>query len=686
LASLDISKQVGATICSIVPGVGKRLATGGLGEWSRLFSELATDVEGNRSFPRLRRADLQPLVLNAVKGASTSEVLLEVLQKIQYLRLAVPVMILCDLIEDRGTPIAIRRAALEILGDSASSSDLDRLVACLRASDDIAKPFVLHAICTLGAVSESTLRSQLGSPDVACKAIALEHVPNTTHPEFLRALCEGATDSRVIIRRASLRAIARLRTPELIAALRTKLVATKSDEAAALTVALANAGSNDWLEDGKRLLKETNPDTIIEVLCAIRTARLSGLFHDVLPLLGSSTARVRVGALKCLLALREPGANAAIEVALKDKDRAVVLLALRSIPKTLSEEGRSLVRQHLNHPDLIVKSHAIESLGFIRDGKAQQDIAQLLLHEAPEVRSSSLIALSAIGADLPSERIAAALTDRAAPVRMAGIRYIQTREARVVLPILGSLLEKSEGEVRASLVNARVFFENGRVEVILSALKDPSRNVRRAAAQAAEMYLSPAHMSDLLPLLDDPDYTVRASIVRAIATLGGQSCLETLRSTRHDKHYLVRWYVYSSLCRLGELNAVEDVLESCRIYDTALSALNALRNEERYGLLSRIRISIPTPSTFRDCWEHVASHLRLTAVISPELLEMSGDAVLPPNYPISTECTLVELIELLEIQAPHSEWIIQGNELLIMSRREALASWTGWLDSRRKGK
>ncbi|MCW5850508.1 MAG: cyclic nucleotide-binding domain-containing protein [Anaerolineae bacterium] len=261
---------------------------------------------------------------------------------------------------------------------------------------------------------------------------------------------------------------------------------------------------------------------IIEVLYAVSFGLLGLLFLVVDHASGwayltwSVVALGLAAAWLVVLALTPPHYLRALAESIRRRS-----LDLAAVPIDLTDPTAiRLLRDTLRQPD---HRRVVHALGLITDARGvdwDADVAALLLHPAPEVRSMALTYLARPGATAYRLAAQTAWHDTDESVRVAAIQAYATIGGAEATTALSLFLQASEARiVGAALVSLARW--GGPVGEALAAethqrlLVSADAAMRLEGVRALARLPSPPSNVQLLPLFDDPDTAVRLAALRA---------------------------------------------------------------------------------------------------------------------------------------------------------------------------
>jgi len=176
----------------------------------------------------------------------------------------------------------------------------------------------------------------------------------------------------------------------------------------------------------------------------------------------------------------------------------------------------------LDDNDPLVRRHAAEALGRIKDPEAVEPLIAVLNDSDPLIRRQAVEALGKI------------------------------KDSRAAAPLISVLGNKDEiSYMRASAADAlgRIR-EASAVEFLISALNDQQWDVRSRAAKALGRIRDPRAVEALIVALRDEDATVRAYAVDALSEIGHARAVEPLYEALDDENKNVRQKVERALTKI----------------------------------------------------------------------------------------------------------------------------------------
>lgn len=176
----------------------------------------------------------------------------------------------------------------------------------------------------------------------------------------------------------------------------------------------------------------------------------------------------------------------------------------------------------LDDNDPLVRRHAVEALGRIKDPEAVEPLIVVLNDSDPLIRRQAVDALGNI------------------------------RDSRAAAPLISVLSNKDEiSYIRASAAEAiGEIRESSAVESLISALADKQWDVRSRAAKALGRIGDPRALEGLIVALRDGDAIVRAYAADALGEIGHAKAVEPLYEALDDENKNVRQRVERALIKI----------------------------------------------------------------------------------------------------------------------------------------
>ena len=466
---------------------------------------------------------------------------------------------------------------------------------------------------------------------------------------------------------------------------------------------------------------------------------------EVADSLGDEAPEVRAAALRVIGGLEAKEQAPKVAALLKDQNSAVRGDALSLLGGWGAKEYATDFVKLLEDPSGQVRRRAAETLGswgqkdvapriakLLQDPYAQSraeaaaalgslgarefaaDIAPLLADTQPAVRRSAAFAIGRFGAREHAAKLEALLADRDPDVRMTAAQALGQIGTGLHVEALIPLLHDGDPEVRqeAAWVLGRVAskgailrieqLENrdpdvrhgiartlGRMGLkefrgpVARLCEDPCDWVRAEAVASLGRLGGKEDAATLAARLRDPDRKVRLNAALALGELGAGDPQGALAALERDRDRLLGLASTLSLIRLGLRDAAAQraALKEVATDDLAFAVLGGAANEA----LSRVHS--------KDAWDRLAQPLPLRKSIETwkDLAGALAGAGL--SIEVEADCGLGRLDERVQVTGHQTlEWllgrlgapavVLDGNKVLLMDRRSALAWWQKRLDGK----
>ncbi|WP_418791224.1 HEAT repeat domain-containing protein [Phosphitispora sp. TUW77] len=219
----------------------------------------------------------------------------------------------------------------------------------------------------------------------------------------------------------------------------------------------------------------------------------------------------------------------------------------------LSDSG---VAEHyqaqLSDSNSALRAAAAETLGKIRDLKAQEPLFMAMADKNEEVRLAATEALKSLGDPSIAELLVKSLKDpnRWLPARVAEVLVSLGNGA---LPALQDALEDNDPNFRGYIIE--ILGEIGipsSVSALHRALMDRSVNVRLEAARALGKIGSKESVQPLIEALGEPEIKVVVQAITSLAKIGGPEVSEHFGEMLEHRDSVVRYTALDALSRMGQ--------------------------------------------------------------------------------------------------------------------------------------
>jgi HEAT repeat protein len=445
-------RKVTPRLNAAVPGLADRLVLEGNPEAAKALVQALGAESIRLRHPELRREDLDPLIAEALRGASSDEDFKILCRAAEERRLPSAAPELVPLLRNRPSPVS-RQAFLALLhvGNRAHFPALEEL------SREGGGQAQQDALFLLG---------RLGASEIAPRCLVLMKDPSA----YVRSGARWALqDLGIGGRRGDLRALLRHENPMV-----------RQD---ALIVA-RTLGVVEAVTEIIPLLKDEGSDVRLWAVMALAQLNPSQATSQIVPLLRDGSPQVRWVTAETLGEIGSKEAVSSLIEAFKDSDARVRKEAVDAVGKLKAAQAASALERMIDDGDPEVRSSAVEALAAARGRESIPTLLEILRSErSDEFRASAAQALASIGAvDGTPEllRLLESRFDRAAERALRAAGGLKLREA---LPAAVRALERSDSTVRSSAL--QMIGDLGAVEAeasVVARLADSDGYVRRAAA------------------------------------------------------------------------------------------------------------------------------------------------------------------------------------------------------------
>jgi diguanylate cyclase (GGDEF)-like protein len=268
---------------------------------------------------------------------------------------------------------------------------------------------------------------------------------------------------------------------------------------------------------------------------------------------------------------------------------------------------------------LVYRRAALEAAGVLRVGEVVESLHSVLEHSSQErLRKSAAYSLGRIGDKASVEKLAAALEDGSAHVRMRAAEAL--------------------GEIG----------DSGALEPLLNVTSDPNQHVRSAAVSALGHLGVQAALRHLANSLNDCSLKVRLSAVRAVGLLGGRAAYGPLAMCLERKGKALRRVAAEAMGRVSDERCAEALVKILDDRDTGI----VWRAAYSLYLLSRNgSISVP----------HADAAARLTGLLSstdPYLLRSAALALGALAVPGTSDRIIPLLLDKRDFVRAAAAWAL----------------------------
>ncbi len=502
---------------------------------------------------------------------------------------------------------AVRRAAVEALGDLGDSGAVRPLIGALGAGDFGLRIAAAESLVKLGHPGAvDPLIALLQDPRPQLRWTAAEVLGKLGDQRAVEPLMAALKDSERLVRWSAAEALGNLgdgRAAEPLAtALDDPMVCQKAAEAlgklgdAGLDHLISALRENDALvrrSASNALGNRTDPRTVELLVVALRdpdanirweAGNVLGKLGDVAlePLvtaLADPRGEVRWRAAEALGDLADRRATEALIAALGDSDHTVQWKVAEALGKLNDGQAVAPLIVALEGPEAQVRWTAAAALGKLGNLRAVEPLMSSLADSAYLVRWYASEALGILGDARAVEPLIAALDDAHAGVRWtAALALSKLGDRRAVDPLVADLAD-DRVEVRKSAVEALGNLQDARAVAPLAALlTDGDVEMRKAAVGALHNLGDASAVKLLVESLTDPDLYVRVAAVSALGDLGDDDALVPLVSLLHDPDARLRAAAAAALGTLGAERAVDPLIELVPdpAHEVSLAATSAL--------------------------------------------------------------------------------------------------------------
>lgn len=295
----------------------------------------------------------------------------------------------------RGTDLQRRAVAVTVLGRVKGKSALPLLHGLLTDGAASIRAGAAQSIGDIGAPEsvEPLRRALFNEGDPKVKVAYLQALAKIRTPAVLNAVRMELSAPDKTVRQAAVRAAAAVHTPESVADLKLLLRDRAPDIRRQALVAILDLGPERYVDHFKSSLGWLEPKD----LTVLVTKHGDAMLPHLRLALASSRPELRGEALTALkLVSRDKRVAVLTELAAKADRKDLRLMALRALVDELGPKALDVVRALVKDPEPAVRLEALDDLGRLRD-KASQPVLESALDDPSEaVRVRAAAALLAL--------------------------------------------------------------------------------------------------------------------------------------------------------------------------------------------------------------------------------------------------------------------------------------------------
>lgn len=360
-----------------------------------------------------------------------------------------------------------------------------------------------------------------------------------------------------------------------------------------------------------------------------------------------------------------------------------------------------------------VRARTAWILGELRAREAIPSLLDLVEDKNAETRRCVAFALGAAGAKEAIPELIRLLRDRDHNIRSVTLQALMKLEAKEAVPEIIRLVESSKTPDPDAMRALGMFRARNGIPVLLSVLNGESHPVYRwIAAQALVDLEAREAIPGLIALLDLEDEQAQAVALRALARLEAREAVpEILKrmdlflddkwgqvstpaveslirlkaldgsaglvSLLSDRRSVVRAAAAAALCRMGSRRGVQVLLDDSKDW----TALIALKEPRAWAKLQE-PYHDPMVGKTDEILRMLARKAGLR-LVSPHMNRLQGYC----NFPAPTPGrTLFEALHYVSVQIFKMKFVVEGDELRILTPDEAREYWTAWWSREKSGK
>jgi HEAT repeat protein len=431
-------------------------------------------------------------------------------------------------------------------------------------------------------------------------------------------------------------------------------------------------------------------------LMAINDLRRLGGKEAVAPLLKLLESEGPDTRWVCMHALSEMGAREVIPFlldSLADPDFSGD--AARGLGRLHAREAIPALARHVVYDQERNQGAFIGALSEFAPEETRPVLLGMLTEKDAASRTSGLDSLRLLKQTSAAPGIRGLLDDPEVPLRRAALETLVEMNDRDSIPGIVARLGDASAEVRSAAAHAAgTLGAREAIPGLRKLLDDPAPSLRATAVRALGRLDSREDVARILPLLKSDDPGIRKAAVKALGDLDATEATAGIRAVLRDDgsdeaaRILSKWGVKeavpdiarllgvegssperigSYLCRLGSMEGVPAILRAREhLFD-----LNALRSPDAWKRLGKTRAAkVGKDWTFARMVEAFAAQAGLR-VLPPA--DRALGSWIPGWEPGGSTLEALE-----DLSGSSANFILEGEELRLVSPREALKFWKAW--------
>jgi HEAT repeat protein len=495
------------------PGIELRLRKARDPVWTREFLDVSRREGGLPFDRRLKRGDVEPLTVQALRGASTPAEEIELCNRvadwgfrsgspeIQCLfenaeadvrraairaagRIGDPAAVpgLVERLADENEWVA-QTAAQSLAGLRAREAAPD-VLALLQHPSPRTRCAALQALRWIGLTDFlPKIRERLGDEDQRVRAGAIWALLEMRSMDSASSLVPLLRDPDPHIRGTAAEALGRLEAKESVPGLLALLSDSQGDVAGHAAGALARLSAREAIPALRKMLPERSGsswsrDSVLQALAALGACEIVPELRELLRNPGAES-----GAALALSALDAREAIPDLLARLKENASPNLEMIFTALHRMRPAEGIADLRALLKHRSSRIQGYAARLLAEVRAAEAVPDLLELLQDRDPEVRCWGAVALGAAGGAAQVPRLSKLLKDADPQVRRCVLGALDRLDAQPEMPEILACLQDPHRKVRVAAAEwlchrgrregAAIVFEQAPVFHALNALRNP---------------------------------------------------------------------------------------------------------------------------------------------------------------------------------------------------------------------